>query len=377
MTASIAALAACGGGGGGSPTPAGPPATVTSATVTATSYNTPALVTVNGTNLDGTLVVASSACGSMTRLTAAPNASTSTTAYYDCTLSNYAGTVTVASSAGDTLGSATFTVPGPIVTSASATTTRFQDPLLLTVNGTNLDSGLVPSSPNCTSMTLLTAAPNASSSTTAYYHCTIAGAYSGRVGFQNAVGAAMLPTAAFTVPAPMVTMTVSGDGVSGNIVFALRGDKAPITVDNFLAYVNSGFYNGLIFHRVVPGFAVQGGGYGTTTSGTLPTPKATTFAPIALETTGGSNVQWTAAMARTSESNSATSQFFLNLADNASSLDPSASSAGYAVFADVSASAAVIQQIATAPSCTTLAGYTDGSCVPIPNVVITGATQTQ
>jgi peptidyl-prolyl cis-trans isomerase A (cyclophilin A) len=182
------------------------------------------------------------------------------------------------------------------------------------------------------------------------------------------------------VPAPIVTMTVVGGGVNGSIVFNLRGNLAPITVDNFLAYVNSGFYSGLIFNRVVAGFVVQGGGYGATTSGTLPTPKTPTYSPITLETTGGSNVQWTAAMARTSDANSATSQFFFNLANNSSTLDPSSASAGYAVFADVTSSASVIQAIAAAP-CTALLDEglpdSDGSCVPIPNVVITTATQTQ
>jgi peptidyl-prolyl cis-trans isomerase A (cyclophilin A) len=174
--------------------------------------------------------------------------------------------------------------------------------------------------------------------------------------------------------------------VAGNIDFALRGNQAPITVDNFLAYVNAGFYDNrdgkgaTIFHRVVSGFVVQGGGYTVTTSGTLPPPKATLYSPIALETKGGSNVQWTAAMARTTDANSATSQFFFNLANNASILDPSSTTAGYAVFADVSSSASVIQAIAAAP-CTLVVvngvPLGDGSCVPIPNVVVTSATQIQ
>jgi len=186
------------------------------------------------------------------------------------------------------------------------------------------------------------------------------------------------------VPAPVVTMTVTGGGggsVNGQIVFHLRGDLAPITVDNFLAYVNSGFYTGTIFHRVVAGFVVQGGGYGAATSGTLPSPKPVTYGPINLELTGGSNVQWTAAMARTSDDNSATSQFFFNLLDNSTVLDKSSTTHGYAVFADVASSAAVIQSIVAATPCTAIVqsgvAIGDGSCVPIPNVVITSATQTQ
>jgi peptidyl-prolyl cis-trans isomerase A (cyclophilin A) len=249
---------------------------------------------------------------------------------------------------------------------------------LVTVNGTHL-SNLTLTAPGCKNITRLNSGNTISTDTTSYYSCTPSGTYSSTVTASS--GGTTLSTQTLTVLPPVVTMVVSGDGVSGNIVFALKGNQAPITVDNFLAYVTAGFYNGLIFHRVVPGFVVQGGGYGTTTSGMLPTPKATPYAPIPLELTGGSNAQWTAAMARTSASNSATSQFYFNLANNAKSLDPSSSNAGYAVFADVSASASVIQAIANAPGCTALVSNgtaaSDGSCVPIPNVVIISAKQTQ
>jgi cyclophilin family peptidyl-prolyl cis-trans isomerase len=92
-------------------------------------------------------------------------------------------------------------------------------------------------------------------------------------------------------------------------------------------------------------------------------------------------VQWTAAMARTADDNSATSQFFFNLADNSKTLDKNANTDGYAVFADVTASASVIQAIAAASPCPALLAdglpIGDGSCVPVPNVTITTATQTQ
>ncbi len=378
MAASIATLAACGGGGDSTPPPPPPPPapapTFTSATATATAYNAPVLVTVNGTNLDSTLAVTSAACSGMTRLTSGQNVSSSTTAYYNCTPAAYTGTVNIASASGAALGTASFSLTAPVVTSAFATATKYGAPALVTVVGTNLDgNGLTPVPTGCKNVSLVTQAPTVSSSTTAYYQCTVSGAYSGSVVLKDGFGAVLNSSATFTVAPPVVTMAVSGGGVSGNIVFALKGDKAPITVDNFLAYVNTGFYNGLIFHRVAPGFVVQGGGYGTTTSGTLPTPKTPTFAPIALETTGGSNVQWTVAMARTNQLDSATSQFFFNIANNASKLDAQ----GFAVFADVSGSAALVQQIAAATPCAPLDSFTDGSCVPIPNVVITSATQTQ
>ena len=263
------------------------------------------------------------------------------------------------------------------VSSMSIASTKYGAPAQVTVVGTNLGN-LNLQATGCKNITRLTASPTASTDTTAYFSCTPSGAYSSQILAVSNGGTIAQQT--LTVQPPIVTMAVSGGGVNGNIVFNLRGNQAPITVDNFLAYVNSGFYTGLIFHRVVPNFVVQGGGYGAATSGTLPTPKTTTFAPIALETTGGNNVQWTAAMARTSTDASATSQFFFNLVDNSATLDPSSTTDGYAVFADVSSSSAVIQAIAAAPCTLVVNNGTpvgDGSCVPIPNVVITSATQTQ
>ena len=106
---------------------------------------------------------------------------------------------------------------------------------------------------------------------------------------------------------------------------ALDAGAAPATVSNFLAYVDSGFYDGLIFHRVIPGFMAQGGGF---------SPRFEQRAardPIALEATGLKNERGTIAMARTSSPDSATSQFFVNLEDNAF-LDPTAPRNGYAAF---------------------------------------------
>ena len=278
--------------------------------------------------------------------------------------------------------------PATVSSMSLGASAKYGKPILVTVNGTRLGN-LSLTAPGCKNVTRLTTAPTASNDTTAYFNCTPSGAYTSSIS--AVTNGTTLTSQTLTVPAPIVTMTVSGGGsgsVNGTIVFNLRGDKAPITVDNFLAYVNAGFYDGsdgkgaTIFHRVVPGFVVQAGGYGAATSGTLPTPKTTLYAPIAIETTGGSNVQWTASMARTSDPNSATSQFFINLVNNASTLDPIAgSSSGYAVFADVTASASTVQAIAAASPCPLLlsAGLPlgDGSCVPVPNVTITSATQTQ
>ena len=176
------------------------------------------------------------------------------------------------------------------------------------------------------------------------------------------------------MPQPQVTLAMSnGAGVNGSIVVTLDPTKAPITVDNFLSYVNSGFYDGTVIHRVVPGFVIQGGGYTAITPGVVPVPK-TTNAPIVLEGTGLSNVQWSVAMARGAAANSATSQFFVNLVNNSGTLDPSPVTAGYAVFGAITAGTSVVTAIVAAP-CAPIAQFSE--CVPGPNVVITSATQNQ
>ncbi|WP_105101403.1 peptidylprolyl isomerase [Microbulbifer pacificus] len=129
----------------------------------------------------------------------------------------------------------------------------------------------------------------------------------------------------------------------GNVELVLYADKAPKTVENFLAYVDSGFYNGTIFHRVIPGFMAQGGGY------TFDFQEKTTRDPVVNESANGvSNARGTIAMARTSDPDSATAQFFINLVDN-SRLDGSTDKAGYTVFGKVLLGMSVVQQIAAEP----------------------------
>jgi cyclophilin family peptidyl-prolyl cis-trans isomerase len=263
-------------------------------------------------------------------------------------------------------------IPTATFTSASVLSPHYGQTATVTINGTVLDNTLAVTSPNCKNMTRL----DASTSTTATYTCTPTGAYAGTITVKS--NGTTIGGANFTVPQPQVTLTVNNTaGVNGNIVINLAGDKAPITVDNFLAYVNASpsFYTNLIFHRTsVSNHIVQGGGYTASSGGTLPAnPKTPLFAPIALETTGGSNVAWSVGMARTSDPNSATSQFYINTAAN-TGFDGS-----YAVFGNLTTSSqAVAAAIAAAP-CTAMTGRATGddSCVPVPNVVITGATQTQ
>jgi len=125
----------------------------------------------------------------------------------------------------------------------------------------------------------------------------------------------------------------------GVIEVELDRTNAPITVDNFLSYVNEGFFDGTIFHRVIPGFMVQGGGFLSDGS------QKQTKAPIKLESNNGlKNVAGTIAMARTMVPDSATSQFFINVVDNAF-LDYAPGNDGYAVFGKVIAGMDVVQAI--------------------------------
>ncbi len=116
----------------------------------------------------------------------------------------------------------------------------------------------------------------------------------------------------------------------GNIVLELNAQAAPLTVKNFLQYVEEGFYNGTIFHRVIPGFMIQGGGF------TAEMEEKQTRAPIVNEANNGlGHERGTIAMARGPESDSATSQFFINHTNNTRLNYVNASNPGYAVFGKI------------------------------------------
>jgi cyclophilin family peptidyl-prolyl cis-trans isomerase len=126
----------------------------------------------------------------------------------------------------------------------------------------------------------------------------------------------------------------------GDFTVELFDKEAPKSVENFLKYVDDGHFDGTIFHRIVPGFVIQGGGL------TPDFEAKKTRAPIANEATNGlKNERGTLSMARTNEVNSATSQFFVNLSDNAF-LDHSKAQYGYAVFGRVTAGLDVVDAIA-------------------------------
>jgi cyclophilin family peptidyl-prolyl cis-trans isomerase len=126
----------------------------------------------------------------------------------------------------------------------------------------------------------------------------------------------------------------------GAIEVELNEEKAPITVKNFLSYVEDKFYDGLIFHRVIDGFMIQGGGMDEKMK------EKKTKAPIKNEASNGlKNDTGTIAMARTSDPNSATSQFFINVVDNDGLNYPSPDGHGYAVFGKVTSGMQVVNRI--------------------------------
>ena len=153
----------------------------------------------------------------------------------------------------------------------------------------------------------------------------------------------------------------------GTFTIELFPKEAPVSVDNFLRYVDDGHFDGTIFHRIVPGFVIQGGGL------TADFATKGTRAPIRNEAHNGlKNARGTLSMARTSDVNSATSQFFVNLADNAF-LDHGPRDYGYAVFGRVTNGMDVIDKIARV-STGRRRGYQDA---PLEDVLIVTARREQ
>ncbi|QWD89655.1 peptidylprolyl isomerase [Polynucleobacter sp. MWH-CaK5] len=137
------------------------------------------------------------------------------------------------------------------------------------------------------------------------------------------LAALLLTASTLSIAGPKVEFKTS----MGDFVVELNPEKAPKTVENFLGYVNSGFYNGTIFHRVINNFMVQGGGF------TPDMQQKPTKAPIPLESNNGlSNVVYSIAMARTNVPDSATAQFFVNVVNNKNLDFPRPDGHGYAVF---------------------------------------------
>lgn len=230
---------------------------------------------------------------------------------------------------------------------------------IITVKGQNLNAGINLSHQGCSKITEIAG----STASQKAFSCKIIAAGNVPIVITDGNGNSLYANTV-TIPLaaqPQVTMTTS----LGTIVIELNPAKAPITVDNFLNYVESGFYVNKIFHRVISDFMIQGGGY------TEDLVQATTQAPIKLEAANGlSNLRGSIAMARTSVLDSATSQFFINVVDNVA-LDTNAG--GYAVFGKVINGIDVVDKIKVTPT-SSRAGFND---VPLTSVVISTILQTQ
>ena len=182
----------------------------------------------------------------------------------------------------------------------------------------------------------------------------------------------MLPTITFSQDvnssskgAGMITVIM--ETTKGNITLALDNEKAPETVANFVKYAQSGHYDGTIFHRVIPGFMIQGGGFD------LDMNQKSTNAPIRIEADNGlKNLNGTVAMARTNDPNSATSQFFINVKDNGflDHTSPTPQGWGYTVFGKVTDGMDTVSSIEGVKTAT-VQGHQD---VPTTEVVITKVT---
>ncbi|HLX53914.1 MAG TPA: peptidylprolyl isomerase [Aquella sp.] len=179
---------------------------------------------------------------------------------------------------------------------------------------------------------------------------------------------ATTPTAPKMIPGcvvnPVAELTIFSAGKKmGEIDVQLDTAKAPISVANFVQYVNSGFYENKIFHRVIPGFMIQGGGFDEKLN------QADTKASIKNEANNGLvNDKYTIAMARTNDPDSATAQFFINVNDNPP-LNYSPSNPGYAVFGKVIKGREVVDKIALTPT-KTVNMYEN---VPVTAVIIKSA----
>jgi peptidyl-prolyl cis-trans isomerase B (cyclophilin B) len=184
--------------------------------------------------------------------------------------------------------------------------------------------------------------------------------------FFLAVALGFLPAAGFSLDNQTKGVgmkTVRMETSKGDITLELDGDKAPETVTNFVEYANAGYYDGTVFHRVIAGFMIQGGGF------TADMEQKPTNAQIKNEAANGlKNATGTIAMARTNDPHSATSQFFINVKDN-TFLDhkaPSGQGWGYAVFGRVTDGMDVVRAIEEV-STTTRRGMQD---VPVEDVTI-------
>ena len=260
---------------------------------------------------------------------------------------------------------------GLFVSQMAASTLQYSRNMVITVTGSGLDKGLkVAVDAGCGEVT----ESAGGDALTRRFTCkvTALGPKTIRAFTANNLEAARLQV---TVPEPEVTVILQGvDTTTSTFTVKLDPNLAPVSVNNFLDYVNAGFYRLTIFHRVVKDFVVQAGGY--TAGPVTPVVKAPTSPAIVLESKNGlKNVKGSIAMARTSAPDSATSQFYINTVDNPSLDFKSDSEPGYAVFGSVITGMDVIDKLNAVPvRVDLLSGLTH---LPVTNVVILSALQTK
>jgi len=247
----------------------------------------------------------------------------------------------------------------PLVTSFRTQAFQYSRPALILIGGSDLRISItVESGGACVNPSF----SDSSTTSSLVLSCTMTQVGEIPLTVKDASGKVLYQTSV-TVPKPQVLLKTS----AGDVTLELDPVAAPITVNNFLAYVKSGYYESTLFHRVIAGFAVQGGGY---TTGLVKKPGQ--LAQITLESNKGlSNLRGTVAMARTSVPNSAASEFFVNVVTNTFLDYQNAASPGYAVFGTVIQGLDVIDTIAVKPTGSFL-GVAD---VPLTDITINSASQ--
>lgn len=247
----------------------------------------------------------------------------------------------------------------PVITGVKVQSIQYGHTATIYLGGKDLRSSIVAdTSGACTNPSY------ASSSTTELLvlKCSVVQVGDFNFSVKSADGT-ILYSSVINVPKPEVQLLTS----LGNVTLELEPSIAPLSVNNFLSYVNKAYYSNTLFHRVIPGFVVQGGGY---TTGMVK--KTGQLSPIVLESNKGLfNVRGTLAMARTNVFNSATSEFFVNLVDNTFLDYRNAASPGYAVFGRVVQGMDVVDLMATKPT-GVLNGFSD---VPLEEVFVNLAVQ--
>ena len=253
----------------------------------------------------------------------------------------------------------------PAVNGMAATSALYGSDAVWTVSGLNLDRGigLTITSGTCDG---LTEAPGGSAFQRRF-SCRPQ-SIGDLVAQVSDAGGSRIASLRVVIPQPRVRFTLE----EGTIEIELDPVAAPVTVQNFLNYVNNGFYDNTLFHRVIAGFVIQGGGY--TADSPDPNFEAPTQPAIALESNNGlSNLRGTLAMARANEPNSATSQFYINVVDNTSLDYGSEQQLGYAVFGRITAGLEVVDAINVVPTRSVPSlGLTH---LPVTDVVVNSARQ--